>query len=282
MATARRKSLSPSRRFRIFERDNFACAYCGRKSPDVELEVDHKIPVSCGGEDTESNLVTACWDCNRGKAAFIGKEELRNERDEDGWPLYVALLFKVEDKYEWQARAEADLLPEYYEWIINDHIVTAAKLRVLLENHLRLARGYAQRAANRFNREFQVPYGDGETFSPYEPEVRVQEYLAELRKTFEETGKLLSVVFLKYENTDETVIYEYKNDADCQLEDYLRAIVYHFRNGRSEIAQTYFDYASERFHVEMEYEPGRGFIINPRKRLELTDLAADQTSDKAQ
>jgi hypothetical protein len=33
------------------------------------LEIDHVIPVVDGGGDNEENLVTACFDCNRGKAA---------------------------------------------------------------------------------------------------------------------------------------------------------------------------------------------------------------------
>ena len=51
----------------IFERDNFTCRYCG--SSGVRLECDHVIPVSKGGNHDESNLVTACFQCNRGKRA---------------------------------------------------------------------------------------------------------------------------------------------------------------------------------------------------------------------
>jgi hypothetical protein len=35
----------------------------------VVLEVDHIVPVSKGGGNDIYNLVTACFDCNRGKAA---------------------------------------------------------------------------------------------------------------------------------------------------------------------------------------------------------------------
>lgn len=60
-------SISNSLRFRVLTRDNFTCRYCGRKAPDVVLEVDHVVPVSAGGRDTEDNLVAACFDCNRAK-----------------------------------------------------------------------------------------------------------------------------------------------------------------------------------------------------------------------
>src|SRR5688572_10656762 len=64
---ARRKSLSKKLRFTIFARDGFQCQYCGRTPPAVVLEPDHVVPVSAGGADTEENLITACFDCNRGK-----------------------------------------------------------------------------------------------------------------------------------------------------------------------------------------------------------------------
>lgn len=64
-----RRALSKKTRFDVFKRDGFCCQYCGKHPPDVILEVDHIIPVSEGGENDESNLLTACFECNRGKAA---------------------------------------------------------------------------------------------------------------------------------------------------------------------------------------------------------------------
>lgn len=61
--------MRPSVRFDVFKRDQFACVYCGRTPPDVTLEADHLIPRAEGGTDDLDNLVTACWDCNRGKGA---------------------------------------------------------------------------------------------------------------------------------------------------------------------------------------------------------------------
>lgn len=64
-----RTPLPQSIRFNVLRRDNFTCRYCGRSSPDVVLHVDHKQPVSRGGDNNEENLVTACGDCNGGKGA---------------------------------------------------------------------------------------------------------------------------------------------------------------------------------------------------------------------
>lgn len=63
-----RKTISKKTRFEVFKRDSFTCQYCGRKSPDVVLEVDHIKPVSKGGENSILNYVTSCFDCNRGKS----------------------------------------------------------------------------------------------------------------------------------------------------------------------------------------------------------------------
>lgn len=63
-----RKAISKKTRFEVFKRDNFTCQYCGRKAPDVILEVDHIQPVSKGGKNDILNLVTSCKDCNRGKS----------------------------------------------------------------------------------------------------------------------------------------------------------------------------------------------------------------------
>lgn len=62
-----RKPLSKKIRFEVFKRDSFTCQYCGQKAPDVILEVDHITPVSKGGKNEILNLVTSCFDCNRGK-----------------------------------------------------------------------------------------------------------------------------------------------------------------------------------------------------------------------
>jgi len=55
-------------RFRILKKFNFTCQYCGRKAPEVILNVDHIIPKSKGGSKGESNLIVACWECNIGKS----------------------------------------------------------------------------------------------------------------------------------------------------------------------------------------------------------------------
>jgi hypothetical protein len=63
----KRKAIPKSVRFEVFKRDSFTCQYCGRSAPDVVLQVDHIAPVSKGGDNTITNLITSCADCNAGK-----------------------------------------------------------------------------------------------------------------------------------------------------------------------------------------------------------------------
>lgn len=56
-------------RFAIYERDNYRCRKCGRKTND--LEIDHIIPISKGGKSTFENLQTLCHRCNYEKGSNI-------------------------------------------------------------------------------------------------------------------------------------------------------------------------------------------------------------------
>lgn len=51
----------------LFRRDDQICMYCGGRFPDSRLSRDHVTPVSRGGADTWSNVVTACKHCNNFK-----------------------------------------------------------------------------------------------------------------------------------------------------------------------------------------------------------------------
>jgi Restriction endonuclease len=82
-AHSTRRSLSVRIRFEVFKRDDFTCSYCGRRSPDVVLEVDHIVPVVAGGQDDPINLTTSCWECNRGKSAVLLNQVITGEDPHD-------------------------------------------------------------------------------------------------------------------------------------------------------------------------------------------------------
>ena len=76
-----RVPIPKSLRYEIMVRDDFACQLCGRKQANgIELEVDHKLPVSKGGTNETCNLWTLCGACNGGKSDRILAEWVRVEK----------------------------------------------------------------------------------------------------------------------------------------------------------------------------------------------------------
>jgi len=63
--------IKQSIRSAVFKRDKYTCRHCGKKPPEVTLEVDHKIPFSwnkkIGNPDNIDAYQTLCRDCNIGK-----------------------------------------------------------------------------------------------------------------------------------------------------------------------------------------------------------------------
>lgn len=79
-----RKNITKKVRFETFKRDSFTCQYCGRMAPDVVLEVDHINPVANGGDNDVMNLITSCFDCNRGKGKrkLTDKDEIKKQQEQ--------------------------------------------------------------------------------------------------------------------------------------------------------------------------------------------------------
>lgn len=77
---------------KIWERDNYTCQYCGLEMKELYgawqrkeitrrqamITADHiepKNPFLPFRDSSESNLITACWDCNQKKGGFKKKYE---------------------------------------------------------------------------------------------------------------------------------------------------------------------------------------------------------------
>ena len=52
----------------LFRRDACMCLYCGERFSDGQLSCDHVVPISQGGLNVWTNVVTACRKCNNFKA----------------------------------------------------------------------------------------------------------------------------------------------------------------------------------------------------------------------
>lgn len=70
------KWCRPEKRYAIYARDNFTCAYCNQKFDAGYLQLDHIIPACMFSpkdpmKNHESNLITSCVKCNNLKGAML-------------------------------------------------------------------------------------------------------------------------------------------------------------------------------------------------------------------
>ena len=82
-------------RHNVFARDRHRCAYCGRKRPTDELDLDHVLPRSRGGPHEWTNVVTSCRPCNLKKADKLPDEAgmpLKTRPDKPRWTLIGSLV----------------------------------------------------------------------------------------------------------------------------------------------------------------------------------------------
>jgi len=136
-----RVGLSKKLRFDVFKRDLFTCQYCGAHPSDsVVLEVDHVHPVAEGGGNEIDNLVTACFDCNRGKGAGLlssipdslaAKAEMVLEKEAQIRAYYEILQAKKDRKDE-EIWSIADILMDRFG---DDNILRTrlASIRMFLD-----------------------------------------------------------------------------------------------------------------------------------------------------
>jgi len=107
--------LSVPRRFRrqvtntfLFARDGYRCQYCGRPNealrPRESLTRDHVIPISRGGLNVWTNVVTACSTCNTRKANHLVSECGMQLLTEPAEPHFVHLSWAVRRLTPTQAR----------------------------------------------------------------------------------------------------------------------------------------------------------------------------------
>lgn len=65
---------SPELRRALFERDHWTCHYCAEVVNESNATLDHLVPVSGLGDNSPSNLVTACLECNSIKSGRTYEE----------------------------------------------------------------------------------------------------------------------------------------------------------------------------------------------------------------
>src|SRR5689334_395541 len=117
---AKRTGLSKRIRFEVFKRDKFTCQYCGRKAPDIVLQVDHIDPVARGGGNEILNLITSCFDCNSGKRDRLLDDDSVVEKQRRQLELLQERREQIELMLEWKkslATFDTDVLEMLAEYI---------------------------------------------------------------------------------------------------------------------------------------------------------------------
>lgn len=117
-----RKAISKKTRFEVFKRDGFMCCYCGAHPPSVVLEVDHIKAVANGGDNEIDNLITACFDCNRGKSdrpldavpATLAEKSARLAEAEAQLEGYQDLQSAKRERIESECWRVADILLDHF------------------------------------------------------------------------------------------------------------------------------------------------------------------------
>ena len=92
----------------LFARDGYRCQYCGRAGdtlrPRESLTRDHVVPISRGGLNVWTNVVTACSSCNTRKANHLVSECGMQLLTEPAEPHFVHLAWAVRRLTPTQAR----------------------------------------------------------------------------------------------------------------------------------------------------------------------------------
>jgi hypothetical protein len=131
-------AISKRRRFLVLQRDGFRCRYCGLRSPEAVLEVDHITAVANGGRDDFDNLITSCRDCNRGKGVinvgFITPIEFTDQYEYcGGWPDELPeFLYHPADRlplfFDLDPFAVAGLAPANIQSMLPDEVAKIAEV----------------------------------------------------------------------------------------------------------------------------------------------------------
>ena len=92
----------------LFARDGYRCQYCGRPGAELKpreaLTRDHVVPMSRGGSNEWTNVVTACSPCNTRKANHMPDEIGMHPLHPPVEPHFVHLSWAVRRLTPTQAR----------------------------------------------------------------------------------------------------------------------------------------------------------------------------------
>jgi hypothetical protein len=185
-------------RFEVFKRDSFTCQYCGQSAPKVILEIDHINPKCEGGQDDILNLVTSCFDCNRGK----GKKKLSDNSALEKQKAALDQLNKKREQLEMiiKWREELNNLQEVELEYINKIIIEKMEctLNEIGENKFRkLLKKYGlSEVVESMDISINQYYKNGENESK-EKAINYTEFICRSRKSTKNNPELLKLYYMR-------------------------------------------------------------------------------------
>ena len=105
----------------LLARDRYVCAYCAQLFRAEQLDMEHIVPKSRGGEDSWMNLVAACKACNNRKA----------NRTPDGAGMKLHYVPYVPNRYEAFILRKRKILADQMEFLLSG---VSKNSRLLLPN----------------------------------------------------------------------------------------------------------------------------------------------------
>lgn len=161
----KRQSISKKLRFEVFKRDIFKCQYCGSVPPNVVLEIDHLTPVIEGGKNNIDNLITACFDCNRGKGKHL-LTSLPNSTQEKAEVLKEKIIQykeyqKLTNQLDMLMNIELNAINEIYnesfdEFYLKDKFLQTSVKRFIKELGFEVVKDAMYRACSRVHHSSKV------------------------------------------------------------------------------------------------------------------------------
>jgi hypothetical protein len=74
----------------IWVRDGCHCMFCGKRMGNVQLTIDHFVPLQVGGSSSQENLITACRLCQKRKGSMDPQEYCeQHDLDYEGLVKYL-------------------------------------------------------------------------------------------------------------------------------------------------------------------------------------------------
>lgn len=105
--------IRPAKRWRIYERDEHRCFYCGKRPKSLTgMQLDHMITKRYTGKEDndEENLVSCCVSCNNKKgyrSVEQWAEDLLGLKPDQDWEGYAAGTTKMVEEERERRRLKA-------------------------------------------------------------------------------------------------------------------------------------------------------------------------------